>query len=108
MATTNAPSGTAPSAIVKAYEDKINAQLKESKARLEMVEAKAQGQRAQAEITTINSLKATRQNIDRKLQDLRTAHETHVAQAKASIEADVATFMASVDQLSTKFKSRSE
>jgi len=105
MATTNTQA--APHPTLKAYEDKITSQMQEAKAKLEQIEAKAKEKKAQAEITTVNSLKTTKQNIDRKLQDLRTTHDTHVARAKANIDADVATFKTSIDELTARFKAHS-
>ena len=104
MATTNAQSGAAPGAALKGYEDKIKAQLKDAKARLDQLEAKASEHSAEAEITAINSLKTARQNIDRKLQDLKTTHDANVARAKATIDADVASFRSSIDDFATRFK----
>ena len=71
------------------------------------IEAKAKDKTAQAEIATVNSLKMAKQNIDRKLKDLKTTHDTHVARAKASIDADVAAFKASVNDFAAKFKTSS-
>jgi len=93
-----------PSAGLKAYQDKINSQVKEARTRLDELETKAKEQKAQVELAAINRLKTTRENIDRKVQDLKTAHETHVAQAKAEIDAEVAKFKSSVDELATKFR----
>jgi hypothetical protein len=59
---------------------------------------------ANAEIATINGLKAARQHIDRKLQDLKTTNAANVSRAKADIDADVATFKAAVHDLGAKFK----
>jgi uncharacterized protein involved in exopolysaccharide biosynthesis len=61
---------------------------------------------AQAEIDAINSLKAKRQEIDKKRQDLKTSGEAKAAQIKAEIEADLAKFKASLDQFGTKVKSQ--
>jgi folylpolyglutamate synthase/dihydropteroate synthase len=93
-----------PSAMLKTYQDKIKNQVKETKTKLEELEAKAKEQKAQAEIATINRLRTTKETIDRKLQNLTTTGEANVAQAKADIDADVAKFKASVDELATKFK----
>src|SRR5262249_14952141 len=93
-----------PSAALKAYQDKITSQVKEARTRLEELETKAKEQKAQAEIAAINRLKTTRENLDRKVQDLKTAHETHVAQAKAEIDAEVTKLKSSVDELAMKFK----
>jgi hypothetical protein len=107
MATTNTHSGTAHSATLKGYEDKINAQMKEARARLDQLEAKAREHSAKAEITAINGLKTAKQAIDRKLQDLKSTHDTHMERAKATIDADVATFRASIDDFATKLRTHS-
>jgi len=91
--------------MLKAYEDKVKAQLQDAKTRLEQFEAKAKEKGAQAEITAVNGLKTAKANIDRKLQDLKKTSDTHVARAKADIDANVATFKASVDDFNAKFKS---
>jgi len=96
-----------PSATLKAYQDKITAQLQEAKAKLEQFEAKAKEKKAQAEIDTINSLKTAKQHIDRKLQDLKTTHDSNVTRAKADIAADVARLTGSIEELGTKFKTSS-
>jgi hypothetical protein len=102
MATTN--THAAPNPTLKAYEDKITAQIQEAKARLEQFEAKTRDKTAQSETAAIVSLKTAKQNIDRKLQDLRKTHDTNVARAKADIDADVAKFKASIDELAAKLK----
>ena len=100
MATaTQASTGT-----LKAFEDKIKAQVAESKSKLDQFEAKAKEKRAGAEAATINHLKTTKQEIDRKLQDLKATHDAHVARAKSEIEADVAKFKASIEDLGARFK----
>jgi hypothetical protein len=95
---------THENAALKAYEDKISQQVREAKTRLEEVETKAKEQKAQTEIATINRLKSAKENIDRKLQNLKTTHDANVALAKSDIDADVAKFKSSVDELATKFK----
>jgi hypothetical protein len=95
---------SSPSATLKAYQDKIKNQVKEAKTKLEDLEAKAREQQAQAETATINRLKTTKESIDRKLQNLTTTNEAHLAQAKADVEAEAAKFKSSVDELATKFK----
>jgi hypothetical protein len=52
----------------------------------------------------VSHLKTAKQDIDRKLEDLKGTHDTHVARAKSEIEAAVAKFKASVDELGAKFK----
>jgi F0F1-type ATP synthase membrane subunit b/b' len=106
MATANTQH--APSYALKAYEDKVNAQIDSAKAALSQFEAKAKGKQAQAEIDAANALKTAKENIDRKLKDLKTTHASLVARAKADIDADVSTFKASIDGLTAKFKTNSK
>jgi len=93
---------------IKAYQDKINAQLQEAKALLNGFEAHAKGKMAQSEIDAIARLKAKHQEIEKKVHhDLKTAGEVAVAaKVKADIDAEVAKFKTSVDQLAAKFKSQ--
>jgi hypothetical protein len=97
----------AQNAALKAYEDKIRAQIREGKAKLEEVAAMASEKKAQAEIDLIGGLNAARQNIERKLGDLKKTSDAHVSRAKADIDADVANFKSSIDQVASKFKTRS-
>jgi len=103
MATGSTPSGTGPNATLKAYEDKVNAQIREAKAKLEQFEAKAATQRTQAESQAIEQLKATRQNLEQRVRDLKTAHESNMDRAKASIDAEVAKLHTSIDRLTAEF-----
>ena len=93
---------------IKAYQDKINAQLQEAKALLNGFEAHAKGKMAQSEIDAINRLKAKHQEIEKKVHhDLKTAGEVAIAaKVKADIDAEMARFKTSVDQLDAKFKSQ--
>jgi wobble nucleotide-excising tRNase len=105
MATTNTPSAPQPpNPALKAYEEKVRAQVQEAKAKLEQVEAKAKEQKAETEITAINRLKTAKQNIDWKLQGLKTTQDEHLAHAKADIDQDVSKFKASIDTLSAKLR----
>ena len=97
----------AQSAMLKAYVDKIKAQVREAKATLDLFEAAAQKKKAQAEIAAIHSVRTAKENIEKRLQDLNTTHGAHVARAKADIDADVARFKATIDELATKFRSHS-
>jgi ribosomal protein L9 len=93
---------------IKAYQEKINAPLQEAKAVLNGLEAHAKGKLAQSEIDTIARLNAKNQEIEKKVHhDLKTVGEVAIAaKVKADIDADVAKFKTSVDQLSAKVKSQ--
>jgi hypothetical protein len=93
---------------IKAYREKIHAQLEEAKAVLSGFEAHAKGKLAQSEIETINRLKAKHQEIDKKVhQDLNVGAEvTLAAKVKSDIDAEMAKFKASLDQLAAKAKSQ--
>jgi len=88
----------------KAYEQKVSAQLQQTKAQLGELEAHAKGKMAQAEIDTINRLKSKHQEIDKKRQDLKTASDAKAGQVKAEIDADVAKLKTSLADLSMKLK----
>jgi hypothetical protein len=104
MTTNNPSSPQMQNATLKAYEDKIRAQVQEAKAKLEQFEARAKEKHADAEISAINQLKTSRQDIDRKLQELKSTQEANMARAKEVIDADVAKFRASLDTLSGKLR----
>ena len=105
--TTN-PQGTKQeqTATMKAYTEKVKAQVQEAKAKLDLLEATAREKKAQAEITAIGGLKTTRENIERKLQDLRSTSDANVSRAKAAIDADVASFKTAIEGLAAKIKPR--
>jgi hypothetical protein len=92
------------SATLKAFEDKVTAQVQEGKAKLEQLEAKAKEQGAQSELDAISGLKATKENIHRKVQDLKTTHEDHMARAQTAIDSDVAAFKTRIAELGAKLK----
>lgn len=95
------------SAQIKAFEEKVSAQLQEAKTQIEGIEARAKGTMAQAEIDALNGIKTKRQEIDKKRQDLKTSGEAKAAQLRAEIEADVAKLKVSLDQFGAKVKSQS-
>jgi wobble nucleotide-excising tRNase len=88
------------------FEEKVNAELKDAKSRIESIEKSAKGKMAQTEIDSINSFKTKGQEIDRKRQDLKTSADSKAAQIKTEIEADIAKFKSSLDQFSTKVKNQ--
>ena len=93
---------------LQAYEDKIAAQIRAANARIDEFEAKAKPTRAQAEIAAINGLKATRQNIERMLVDLKTTRDAQVARAKTDIDAAIVAFQGSLEDFRRKFTTASE
>jgi len=103
MASASTPSSTDTSSALKAYEDKINKQVSDAKAKLDQLEAKAATQRTQAESQAIAQLKTTRQSLEQKLHDLKTTQAGNVDRAKASIDAEVAKLHTSIDKLTAEF-----
>ena len=95
---------SAQNVATKAYEEKISARLQQANAQLGEVEASAKGKMAQAEIDTINRLKAKHQEIDKKRQDLKTVGDAKVEQVKAEIDADVSKLKSSLSDLAMKLK----
>jgi uncharacterized protein involved in exopolysaccharide biosynthesis len=103
MATANPPSATDTSATLKVYQDKINAQIRHAKAKLDQFEAKAATQRAQAESKTIEQLKTTRQNLEQKMRELKTTQGPNLERAQGDISAEVAKLHTSIDKLTAEF-----
>ena len=89
---------------IKAYEDKIGAQLLQAKGQLAEFESRAKAKMAQGEIDTINRLKTKHQEIDRKRQNLKTVGDAKLAHAKAEIDADMANLKNSLAELNAKLK----
>jgi len=100
MATTSTTSGSgSASATIKAFQDKVTAQMHDAKAKLDQLEAKAKDKSAQAQVNAVNNLKATREHISKKVQDLKTTHASNVAKAKADINEAVAEFKTAMKKL---------
>jgi hypothetical protein len=93
---------------LKAYEDKIAAQIHAANTRIDEFEASAKPRRAEAEITAINGLKTTRQNLERMLADLKTTRDAQVVRATADIDAALAAFQTSLGDFRRKFTTPSE
>jgi F0F1-type ATP synthase membrane subunit b/b' len=104
MATTTTSSGHKAAETLTAYEDKIKAQISDAKARLQQFEATAKEKGVQAETAAISHVKAVKENIDRRLHDLKATQESHLAKAKSDIDAEVAKFTVSIDELGARFK----
>jgi len=92
---------------IKAYQEKVNAQLHEAKAVLDGIEAHAQTKLAQSEIDAIARLKAKNQEIHDKVhKNLKLAGGAVLAaKLKSDIDAEVTKFKAAVDELAAKNKS---
>jgi len=103
MASASTPSSTGTSSMLKAYEDKINKQMSDAKAKLDQLDARAATQGAQAVSGAIAQLKTTRQNLEQKLRELRTTQESNIDRAKASIDAEVSKLQTSIDKLTAEF-----
>jgi hypothetical protein len=106
MTTKQATHTVTAAATIKAYADKITADIQQGKAMLEQLEAKAKAKRADGEITTIHRLKAANETIQQKVQDLKNAHESNVATVKADIDAKIASFKSAIADLGTKLETR--
>lgn len=106
MATQTAPHRTGTT--LKAFEDKIVAQIQEAETRIEKFEAKAREKRLEAEIAAVNGLKTARQNIERKLKALATTQDAQIVRAKADIDAAAAALETSLDEFGRKFSTFSD
>ena len=106
MATQTTPHGTGTT--LRAFEDKIVAQMQEAEARIEQFEAKAREKRLQAEIAAVNGLKTARQNIERKLAELATTQDAQIVRAKADIDAAAAALKTSLDAFGRKVSTFSD
>jgi vacuolar-type H+-ATPase subunit I/STV1 len=103
MAAASTPSGTGTSATLKDYEDKVNAQIKQAKAKLDEFEAKAATQQTQAASKAIEQLKTTRQNLEQRMRDLKTMQAANLERAQGDISAEVAKLQTSIDKLTAEF-----
>jgi 3-methyladenine DNA glycosylase AlkD len=87
------------------HDEKLTGPFHEAKAKLEQIEAEAK--RKGIAIAAITGLAVTKGHIDRKLEDLKKAHESNQPRARAEIATDVAAFVAAVDELGKKAKETS-
>jgi len=91
-------------ATLKAFEQKIEAQLQQAKAQLEELGARAKGKVAQGEIDAIQNLKTKHDEIDKRRQELKTVGEAKAETVKAQIDAELAKLKSSVAELATKIQ----
>ena len=87
----------------KTFEENVIAQLAKSKSQMKEIEALAKGKASQAEVDTIAGLKNKSQEIEKKVQALKTSADT---KAKAAIETDLAKFNDALGQVVTTLKSQ--
>ena len=88
---------------IKAFEEKVSAELQAAKSQIETIEKNAKGKLQQAQIEAINAFKAWTQELDKKRQSLKTSAVAQAAQLKTEIEADIAKFKGSLAELHSKF-----
>jgi hypothetical protein len=106
METPHTQPGTAST--LRAYEDKIAAEIRAANARIDEFEAKAKPIRAQAEIAAVDALKAAGQAIERMVVDLKTKRDAQVARAKVDIDTAIVALQASLEDFRRKFTTPSE
>ena len=99
---TATPANAPTSSSLDAFKEKVRAEVEQAKTKLQQFEAQSKERRSEAETATINRLKAAKQDIDRKLGDLKATQDVDVAHAKSDIEAAVAKFKASIAELGTR------
>ncbi len=95
---------SSPNVTIKAYEEKIGAQLQQAKAQLAEFEAHAKGKIAQAEIDALQRLKTKHHEIEKKHQELKTVGDAKFEQVKTDIDTHLANLKTSLAELATKFK----
>jgi len=93
--------------IAKAEKERIDARLQEARAKLDGLAATAKEKKAQAEIDAIAALKAKRDEIHTRLQELSSAGDAKASQIKAEVEAKLASFETEVTNLAARLKAHS-
>ena len=91
----------------KAYEEKLDAQLKEWNAQLALLKAKAENAKADAKIDyykTIDTLEHKRDKAKTKLQELKTAGDEAWESVKAGAEKVWAEVQTAYHDATSKFK----
>lgn len=91
-------------ATLKAFEQKVEAQLQQAKAQLEELGARAKGKVAQGEIDAIQNLKKKHEEIEKRRQELKTVGEAKAETVKAQIDAELTKLKSSVAELATKIQ----
>ena len=90
---------------IKAYAEKLGAQLEEAKSQIRAIESHHKGKEAQAKI---DALKTKAQEIEKKHDTLKTIGEVSTAAViKSEIEAHLAKLKGELEQFNTKVQSQS-
>jgi response regulator of citrate/malate metabolism len=87
----------------KTFEENVSAQLEKSKSQMTEIETLAKGKASQTALDAIAGLKNKKQEIEKKVQGLKTSTDT---KAKAAIETDLAKFNEALGQVATSLKSQ--
>jgi phosphoribosylcarboxyaminoimidazole (NCAIR) mutase len=87
----------------KVFEENVTAQLEKSKSQMKEIETLAKGKASQAALDAIAALKNKKQEIEKKVQALKTSADT---KAKAAIETDLTKFNEALGQVATSLKSQ--
>ena len=85
----------------KTFEENVRAQLEKGKSQMKEIQALAKGKASQAVIDTIAGLINKEQEIEKKVQALKTSAGTKV---KAEIETDLAKFNDALGKVVTTLK----
>lgn len=99
---------TVQNAQIKAYEEKIRAELQKGKAEVVELEARAKSDFAQAQIDLLKDVKAFQKEIEEKLHELKTTGDANAEQVKAYIDAKMAKLKSSLEQLASKVKAHAK
>src|SRR5262252_7642038 len=93
--------------VAKAEKEKIDARMQQARAQLDGLEATAKERKAQTEIDAIAALKAKRDEIHTRLQQLSATGDAKASQTKAELEAKLASLETEVSNLATRLKAQS-
>jgi len=93
--------------LTKAEQEKIRAKLEQAVARLAEMDATARKEKAQTVIDAIIALRARKDEIQTRIQELRDANAARASVLRAEIEAKLANFEEEVSKQAAKLKSQS-
>jgi hypothetical protein len=92
-------------ASVTAFCDRVTAQLQEASARLQEFEASAKVSMAQGELDAIKELRAMKDAVSRRNDELKTAHADTVTQISWYIDSHLAALHAATDAFKKRLHS---